>query len=102
MCLTGAGKILIPLAFTVVPDKDIDDDILNMKLYGKTLKDHLDYYYYGRKTWLTIYSIIIFLECIIQMILVIIYNYRNNYKPANKRDIIKTSDMSSSPKQKDL
>ncbi|ORX86589.1 hypothetical protein BCR32DRAFT_324891 [Anaeromyces robustus] len=71
-------EFLLDIGITaLIPKEDIDNDILNKNINGKTLNDLLDYYYYGRKTWLKNCSIIILLGSIIQIILVIIYNYCN-------------------------
>lgn len=102
ICLKGKGLIpTFSLALTSVPKEDIDDEVLNMEVAGKTLKDQLDYYYYGRKTWLKIYSVIIFLGSIIQIALVI-YNNKNNNEPTNKKDFIKTSDINITTSRQDL
>jgi len=83
MCLICKSSITL----TFVPKKNIDDNMLNMELYGKTLNDHLNYYYYGRKAWLAVYSFIILLGSIIQMILVICYIYKNINEPDNKKNL---------------
>ncbi|ORX86590.1 hypothetical protein BCR32DRAFT_324893 [Anaeromyces robustus] len=65
-----------------------------MNINGNTLNDLLDYYYFGRKSWLENCFIIILLGSIIQIILVIIYNYGNPSKSANKKDLTKPSKIS--------
>ncbi|OUM58249.1 hypothetical protein PIROE2DRAFT_16519 [Piromyces sp. E2] len=83
----------ISLAVTSVPVEDIDAAILNMKLYDKTLQEHLDYYYYGRKTWLKICPVAILLECLLQIFLVIKYN-NSKIESVNKKELINSSDFS--------
>jgi len=88
--------LTISLAMTSVPKEDIDKDIY------ENLKDILDKYYYGRKLWLKIYSIVIFLECMLQMILIINYKKDNSNIPTNKKEFIEVSNVPSSKEMNDV
>jgi len=86
----------ISLALTSVPKDDIDKDI-----YEK-LKDNLDVYYYGRKTWLKIYSIVILFECIIHMILIISYKDDiHHFESESTKELIHPNVSSSSVQEED-
>ncbi|ORX82319.1 hypothetical protein BCR32DRAFT_292711 [Anaeromyces robustus] len=70
---------------------NLDKYTLNMTYTAnKTIEDGLDYYYYGRKTWLKFLAIAILLECIIQMVL--IKKYYSNNKPTIIKQFNKHSD----------
>jgi len=89
----------ISLALTSVPKEDIDHEIY------LSLKDEydFDYYYYGRKTWLKLYPILLFLECLLQffLILSIKRNYIN-HEPKNKKELINLSQIYSSSQHKEV
>jgi len=91
MCLKQEDSLepTVSLAMTSVPKEDIDKDV-----YEK-LKDTLDTYYYGRKSWLKFYSIAIFLECVTQMILIMNYRNDNRYIRTNDKEFIQPSKVSS-------
>jgi len=95
MCLLQEKSLAptISLALTSVPKEDIDKDIY------ENIKNTLDVYYYGRKTWLKFYSIIILFECIIQMILIINSNDDINFESQNKKELIQPPVVSSSSVQ---